>query len=160
MSDHDQELERMMGETADKAVMPIMPQGKVAGPADAEPEIDVSEPDIDEDQLGEYLLSTLRNDIRDRETAAFEEKRYYDIKAYYGLKDPEMQNYPWKNASAYPTQITPVMLDTLNSTIDDTLFRDKSKVTNVIGTSKEDKRNAQNLQHILNHQITSRIEGM
>src|SRR3990167_68951 len=68
-------------------------------------------PNIDKDKLREYLIKITKNDIADRDSFGFNDKLAYDIKAYHGIKDKFMMNWPHPRASAYPVPITPVHVD-------------------------------------------------
>src|SRR3990167_11502220 len=100
---------------------------------------DQPEPDIDKDKLSEFLVKTLRNDIQDRETWGFTERMAYNEKAYNGIKDEFMQNWPYPRASAYPVPISPVLEDVGVSQIMGAMFRNPMKTLNVAGWGKEDR---------------------
>ena len=70
---------------------PIVPQNK--------------ELDLDESDLASYILELFRNDIEDKRQMSWVDKRNYDIKAYYGLKDAALSQIPWPNASNFPVPL-------------------------------------------------------
>ena len=113
---------------------------------------DQPDPGLDKDKLSEYLVKTLRNDIQDRETWGFNERLAYDKKAYYGIKDEFMQNWPYPRASAYPVPMTPVLLDVGVSQIQGAMFRNPMKTVNVSGWGKEDRPYAPLVAQIHNWQ--------
>jgi len=82
---------------------PIVPQNK--------------ELDLDESDLASYILELFRNDIEDKRQMSWVDKRNYDIKAYYGLKDAALSQIPWPNASNFPVPLTPTILDTAHANI-------------------------------------------
>ncbi len=110
------------------------------------------DPGLDKDKLSEYLNKTIKNDINDRETYGFSERMAYNEKAYNGIKDEFMQNWPWPRASAYPVPISPVLEDVGVSQIQNAMFRNPEKTVNVKGWGKEDKPYAPLVAHIHNWQ--------
>ena len=103
---------------------------------------DQPEPNIDQKDLISYLVKTTENDINDRDNFGFSQNLEYDLKAYYGVKDKFMMNWPHPNASAYPVPITPVHLDVGYTQIQNTMFRNPEKTVNVGGIGKEDRKYA------------------
>ena len=112
--------------------------------------------DIDQDELSSYILTTLRNDIRDREEWNWNEKREYDINAYEGRKKPV--NFPWKNASNFPVPLTPTLVDTAHANTLASIFDDPESIVEVKGVGKEDVKNAPILSDVLNWQLGNQIK--
>lgn len=110
-------------------------------PNDMTPQ-DQPEPTIDKKALIQYLVKTTENDINDRDNFGFNSNLEYDLKAYYGIKDKFMMNWPHPNASAYPVPITPVHVDVGYTQIQNTMFRNPEKTVNVGGIGKEDRKYA------------------
>ncbi len=127
---------------------------------DNAPDKSVSDLNIDEDELSTVLQNDFLNDICDREEMGWSEKREYDLRAYYGVKDPEMQNFPYPGASAYPVPITTVQLDTGHALIDDVIWRNGSKCVVVNPISDEDIKKAKNLEFLLNWQFINDIKNV
>ena len=67
-------------------------------PGDIIPNKEDKDPGFDEDHLSSYVLRTFKDAIADKEEFGWREKRAYDVKSYYGLKDARLSNWPWKNA--------------------------------------------------------------
>ena len=110
------------------------------------------EPSLDKDKLSEYLMRVTKNDINDRETYGFSERMAYNEKAYNGIKDEFMQNWPHPRASAYPVPMSPVLEDVGASQIQNAMFRNPEKTVTVRGWGKEDKPYAPLVAHIHNWQ--------
>jgi hypothetical protein len=155
----DQDLDELLRLTSDET------RSKQADAQDAEdakgkdspPDKSVDDVDIPDDELKQYLIQTHQNEISDKEDMGWNEMREYDLKAYYGIKDEYMQNFPYANASAYPVPITPVLLDTAHSMIDDLIWRDPNSAVIVTPISDEDIKKAKNLENLLNWQILNDI---
>lgn len=130
---------------------------KVERPNDTKPPMDHIDPDIDEKRLGNYLCTLLKKDYSDRDNSGWVERRQYDIKAYYGLKDAWLSSFPWPNSSNYPVPITPVLLDTGHSASLQSMFNDMMKTVDVKGIGREDLNNAKKLESILNWQVGTDI---
>ena len=123
---------------------PIVPQNK--------------ELDLDESDLASYILELFRNDIEDKRQMSWVDKRNYDIKAYYGLKDAALSQIPWPNASNFPVPLTPTILDTAHANIVSSIFDNPSGPVRVKGVSVEDKRVIKPLEELLNWQALNESE--
>src|SRR3990167_1327084 len=111
-------------------------------------------PDVgDIKYLQECLLKSLRSCIYQRETYGFNEKRLYDVKAYYGIKDEFLMNWPWPRASAFPEPITPTLVDTGKTNIQNALFRNPLKTMLCTGVGPEDKPLAPKVVSVMNWQV-------
>jgi len=133
---------------------------KDKGAKDSIPSPDTNDVDVDEEDLGKYLVTQLKNDVADKEGMGWQEKREYDIKAYDGIKDMWLSTYPWPNASNYPVPITPIQVDTGVAVLDERMWRDKNRACVVAGVGDEDIRNAKSLESILSWQIINDIVRM
>lgn len=129
-------------------------------PGDSPPDTAIPDVNIDDEELGRYLVALLKNYICDKEDMGWDEKRQYDLRAYYGIKDDWLSQYPWPNASNYPVPITPVLLETGWAAINDILYRDPDRVSIVKGVGPEDIKNAKKLEAVLNWQILNDIPDM
>ena len=134
-------------------------EDKQERPTDNIPSVDNPDADINEEDLGQYLVGLLKSYISDKEQMGWDEKRQYDLRAYHGLKEEWMSNFPWPNSSNYPVPITPVLLDTGWAAINDLIWRDKNKLVSVSGIGEEDADNAEDLQSVMNWVFTNGIQG-
>jgi len=125
---------------------PQNPGDQIPGSA----ELDVNIPD---DELTDFINANFKNEIIDRESMGWREKRIYDRKAYYETKDAFFDNYPFPNASNYPVCITSVQLDTGHALIDDLVWRNSSKVVTVSPEGDTNPKKAKNLEWLLNWQV-------
>lgn len=129
-------------------------------PQDSIPSPETDDASVDEDDLGKFLLMQLKNDVADKEHMGWAEKREYDIKAYDGIKEAWMSEFPWHNSSNYPVPITPVQVDTATDISDEQMWRNKNKACVVGAVGAEDIRDARNLESILSWQIYNDIPDM
>mgnify|MGYP001578000886 CR=1 FL=1 len=107
--------------------------------------------DIDEDELSAYILRKLQEDIADRESFGWTEKRDYDNKSYDGLKKKKI--FPWKNCANFPVPLTPTLVDTAHANVIGSMFSDDNKIVEVIGISPEDIENVKPLEKVMNWQL-------
>lgn len=113
---------------------------------------------LDEDDLTSYILEMFRNDIEDKRQMGWVDKRNYDVKAYYGLKDKALSNYPWPNSSNFPVPLTPTLLDTAHANIMASIFSGNRGSLKVKDVSVEDMRTSKILQDLLNWQAENEID--
>lgn len=121
------------------------------------PDPNAKDPGLDEQDIVTQALYDFKNDIRDKEDFGWLFKRQYDIRAYYGIKNAAMQNWPYPGASAYPTPITPTLLDTGWANLRASMEGKNGDLIEVKGVGKEDKRRAKILQRLMNWQVTNDI---
>jgi hypothetical protein len=112
-----------------------------------------SDPDINEEDLKEVLQKSFKSIIGDRDSGRWVDKRNYEIAAYFGIKDDFYSNFPWPNSSNFPEPITPVLMDTGQSNIMASMFRNKLKTTAVSGIGPEDKRAEKFVGNVMNWQF-------
>jgi hypothetical protein len=129
-------------------------------PKDTRPPMEHIDPDLDEERLGNHLCALLKKDYTDRDASGWVDRRAYDLKAYYGLKDAWLSSWPWPNSSNYPVPITPVLLDTGHSATYQSMFNDMMKTVDVKGIGREDLTNAKKVGSLLNWQVGTDIEKM
>lgn len=111
--------------------------------------------DIDETDLKNHILLLFRNDIADKREMGWIEKREYDIKSYYGLKDKRLANWPWKGACSTPLPLTPTLLDTAWANIQASIWSDPNGPVKVKGYGLEDIRTSKSLEILLNNIVTN-----
>src|SRR3990167_1097156 len=146
----DDDLTKLLEATEEKPqnLEAIKPQG----PADRVPipgEFDV---DIPDEELSDYLTSTFKNDIMDKEEAGYGKDRADDFKMYFGVRDPFFDSWPYQGASNFQVPMTQVFIDEGHTRIDDLECRDRNKIVIVTPVGDEDKRKAKNLERLLNWQ--------
>lgn len=168
----DEELMSLMEATSDDAIRKREqgseePESKDNFPpekdkpiGDSIPDRKTPDSDIPDDELTEVVMADLMNDIQDKEDFGWQEKREYDLKAYYGIKDEFLKNYPYPNASAYPVPITPVLLDTGKAMIGDLKWRNPDKCVVVSPVGAEDIKKVKHLEALLNWQCLNKIKDM
>ena len=147
-----EDLRPLLEQTAEEA--------QEKGPQDMPPSTDTPDSDVNEKELGEYLVALLKDYVADKEDMGWDEKRQRDLINYYGEKEEWMSNWPWPNASNYPKPITYEQVETGWSAVNDILLRDRDKVAVVTGVGEEDIKNASKLESILNWQIINDIPHM
>ena len=112
---------------------------------------------LDEDDIRQCVLWDFQSSVKDKEDAGWIEKREYDLKSYYGIKDAAMMRRPWPGASAYPVPITPTLLDTAHANIKASIKSDDDRWCRVTGVGEEDIRKAVPLESLLNWQLSNQI---
>ena len=120
----------------------------------AKSELDV---DIPDEELTEFINANFRNELIDREDMGWSDKRAYDKKAYYEIKDEYFSTLPFKNSSNFPLCITSVQLDTGLSLINDLVWRNPQKVVTVSPNGDENPKKAKNVEYLLNWQVLNDI---
>lgn len=113
---------------------------------------------IDKDDLANCIITDLKNDIADKEDYGWLDKRAYDIKAYYGLKDEAMMNWPHPNASAFPQPLTPTLLDTGHSNTLASMYSNSDKLVRVKGIGVEDIRRASMVEGVMNFKLSNQVD--
>src|SRR5260221_5636429 len=128
-------------------------------PSDMTPPVDRGDlTDIDDRELAGYLIDIFKNDIADKQQNNFLEKKNYDVRSYYGLKNRALMEWPWKGASAFPVPLTPTLLDTAYANVQASQFSNPNGPVSVRGTGIEDIRTAKILQDWLNWQATNEMD--
>ena len=112
---------------------------------------------LDEDHLRSYLYSCFMNDVDDRDDYGWIEKREYDAKAYYGIKNKALMEWPYKGASAFPVPMTPTLVDTAWANIKAGVIGNDGNVVKVNPTSAEDFRTAPILEEYMNWKLNNEI---
>ncbi len=128
-----------------------------AAPAMNSPDPKAKDTGFDEQDIVRQALYDFKNDIRDKEDFGWLFKRQYDIRAYYGVKNAAMQNWPYPGASAYPVPITPTLLDTGWANLRASMEGENGELIRVGGVGREDQRRAKILQSLMNWQVTTDI---
>jgi hypothetical protein len=153
MSNESDELQRLLDSTADDTLKSPagdateqIPNDRIPGTA----ELDVNIPD---DELTEHIMANFKNEILDKEDMGWKDKREYDRKAYYEVKDEFAAQYPYPNASNFPVCITSVLLDTGCALINDLVWRNSSKVVTVSPQGDENPKKSKNLEWLMNWQV-------
>lgn len=126
-------------------------------PSDVMPQDQMQQPNIDETEVSKYVMEQFKNDVQDKEQWGWLDKREYDIRAYYGIKDLAMTQRPWPGASAYPVPITPTLLDTGWANIRASMRAPDGTMVKTKGVGAEDIRKAKPLEALLNWQVTNDI---
>lgn len=124
-------------------------------PTETFPNKEDQEPNIDESHLSGYIMEQLQNDISDKEDNGWREKREWDIKSYYELKNEAMKHWPWEGASAHPVPLTPTMVDTAHAITKASIWSAVDSPVRVKGVGVEDERTAMYLESLLNHQVVN-----
>jgi hypothetical protein len=112
---------------------------------------------LDEEDIAKCVIAKFADDVADKEEFGWTEKREYDLKAYYMVKDYAMMNRPWPGASAYPVPITPTLLDTGKANLMSSKQSESGDWVTVKGVGEEDIRKAKPLQSLLNWQFNNQI---
>jgi len=134
--------------------MPVLP----TAPADSIPMQEAEDPGFDEKDLAACILDDFKNDIADKQQMDWAEKRAYDIRSYYGIKDLALSNWPWRNASNFPVPITPTLVDTGVANVKASQYSKSDQITKVKGIGVEDVRKAPLLEAILNQQLLNELD--
>lgn len=116
------------------------------------------DPGFDEDDLSSYIMQRFQDDITDKEEFGWLDKRAYDVKAYYGLKDAYLSQWPWPNSSNFPQTLTPTLVDTAQSNIKASMWGSNNQVVKARGVGVEDIRTAPLLESIFNWQLTNEVD--
>lgn len=134
----------------------MMPQYQ-DGASDTTPTQNNMSSNIDEDDVKQCVVNDFDNDCKDKEEQGWVQKREYDLKAYYGIKDAAMSQRPWPGASNYPVPITPTLVDTGWANLKASMKAPDGKMVQVAGVGEEDIRKAIPLEALLNWQVTNDI---
>lgn len=160
MSSESDDLKRLLDSTSDSVTgagdKPV-PVESEQRPGDQVPGSATLDVDIDDEELTEHINANFRNEIADKEDMGWREKREYDKKAYFEIKDEAAAMFPWKNASNFPVCITSVQIDTGHALIGDLVWRNPSKVVTVSTEGDENPKKAKNLEWLLNWQVLNDI---
>lgn len=113
--------------------------------------------EIDDTELSNYILTNLKNSVRDREAYGWNFRQQYSIYAYEGYKK-QGEDMPWKNASNYAVRMTQTLVDTAHSNVLGGIFSDPERVVRVRGVGPEDVRSSKNVSSLLNWQLINDIE--
>lgn len=128
-------------------------------PSDTIPPVDRGDiTNLDEDHLRGYILELFKNDIADKRQMGWTEKRAYDIKAYYGLKNDALKHIPWEGASAFPVPLTPTLTDTAHANIQASIWNNPRGPTKVNAVSVEDIRTSRYLEEFMNWQVMNEMD--
>ena len=113
---------------------------------------------IDRDFLQTELLQTFQDDIADKNQMGFLDIQDYGMRAYYGLKNKALMNWPWKGASAFPVPLTPTMVDTIVANIHASKWNNPMGPIKVGGVGEEDIRTSKNLAAVMNWVVVHDID--
>lgn len=128
-------------------------------PGDRVPQAGEFDVDIPDEELTDYLQSTFKNDVADKEQMGFGTKRIQDDEMYHGITDPFFDNWPYVGASNFHVPMTQVFVDTGHAMIDDLEWRNRNKILTVSPVSTESAKKAKNLEWLLNWQGLNDIIG-
>ena len=131
---------------------PTLPQDKPTDAPDGE-----APNNLDEDDIARCVQDDFANDVNDKEKFSWLEKREYDLRAYYMVKDYAMTRRPWPGASAYPVPITPTLMDTGKANLMASKQSDDGRWMTCQGVGEEDIRKAVPLESLLNWQLNTQI---
>lgn len=156
----DDELMKLMEQTADKENPNDQDQRKPVKAVSDVQDVDQTQPvnvddvDIPDEELTEYLTSSLKNEMLDKEELGLADKIAYDKEAYYEIHNEFAKHYPYEGASSWPESLTSSLLDTAHPMIDDLIWRGlaRGKVVTVTPTEDGDYKKAANVEHLLNWQ--------
>ena len=112
---------------------------------------------LDADDIRRCVQEDFSNDCKDKEEQGWTEKREWDIRAYYQVKDFAMMNRPWPGASAYPVPITPTLLDTGKANLMASKQAADGRWMTCTGVGEEDIRKAVPLDSLMNWQLNTQI---
>jgi hypothetical protein len=167
MSSEQDDLQKLLETTADEQTgagdnpaaleSTASPDQEAQKPGDRVPRASDLDVDIPDDELTQFITANFRNELIDREDMGWTDKRAYDKKAYYEIKDQYFSTFPYKNASNYPVCITSVQLDTGLSLINDLIWRNPQKVVTVSPNGDENPKKAMNVEYLLNWQVLNDI---
>lgn len=160
MQSEQDDLKTLLETTSDERQGKGASESESRQPGDRIPgsaELDVNIPD---DELTQHILANFKNEVLDKESMGWADKRQYDKKAYFEIKDVLAAEYPYHNASNFPVCITSVQLDTGLSLIDDLVWRNPSKVVVVSPQGDANPKKAKNLEWLLNEQVTNLIPNL
>ena len=114
-------------------------------------------PMLDEEDVMRCVQEDFANDVKDKEDYGWLEKREWDFKSYYMVKDYAMTQRPWPGASAYPVPIIPALLDTGKANLQASKQSEDGRWVGVKGVGEEDIRKANPLEALLNWQCVNQI---
>lgn len=142
-----------------------MPPGMQMNPASLVPQPDrptddptgIAPNNLNEEDIMQCVQQDFANDVKDKEDFGWVDKREWDLRAYYQVKDLAMMNRPWPGASAYPVPITPTLLDTGKANLMASKMSDDGRWCSVKGVGEEDIRKAVPLESLMNWQFSNQM---
>jgi len=152
MSEHDDLNELITKQSEQEAAKPEQANDRI-------PDKSIPDVNIPDEELSERCMEEWKNDIQDKDSGGWKEKRIYDDHAYYEIVDSFFSNHPWPNAYNKPVCMTQVLVDTMWSMVDDLYWRNAGKkIVTVSPTSEEDIKKSRNVETILNWQGINNIQ--